>query len=291
MADIPKKVEDRLIEGLKKYQPIIVSLKDKDVNESDTVTLVTDLLADVFGFDKYTEITREHSIRGTYVDLAIILSGKIQLLIEVKAIGLELKENHVRQAVDYASNEGVEWVALTNGAIWHIYKVSFTKPITFELVLQINLSELNFRTGSHIESLFLLTKEALGKSALEDFHNKKQATSKYCISAVLLSETGLSFLRRELRRLAPNIKVDLDEIEATLTSEVIKREIFDGEELKASIRKVKKVTANKQSPKNATEKLEKPDNEEEQDVDIQESAEPKEEIIKEVQKNSNQSNP
>ena len=31
----------------------------------------------------------------------------------LKAVGIELKEQHSKQAVDYAANQGVEWVALT----------------------------------------------------------------------------------------------------------------------------------------------------------------------------------
>ncbi len=104
MAAIPAKVRDRLVTGLKRYQPVLVSARARDVNESDTVTIITDILSDVLGFDKYSEITSEYAIRGTYVDLAIKVDGKLNTLIECKAIGLDLKDNHVKQAVDYAAN-------------------------------------------------------------------------------------------------------------------------------------------------------------------------------------------
>ncbi len=38
-------------------------------------------------------------------------------------MGMELKDQHVKQAVDYAANQGVEWVGLTNVAIWRPYRV------------------------------------------------------------------------------------------------------------------------------------------------------------------------
>jgi hypothetical protein len=50
---IPKKVADRLAAGLKRFKPVLESAKDRDVNESDTSLIVTDMLAEVFGFDKY----------------------------------------------------------------------------------------------------------------------------------------------------------------------------------------------------------------------------------------------
>src|SRR5579864_1425032 len=129
MSSISGRVSDRLSAGLKKFQPITQSAKQRDVNESDTVIIVTDMLSELFGYDKYSEITSEVAIRGTYCDLATKLGGHIQCLIEVKAAGTELKDSHTKQAIDYAANQGVDWVALTNGSVWKVYKVNYTKPV------------------------------------------------------------------------------------------------------------------------------------------------------------------
>lgn len=145
---IASKVAERLSAGLKRYQPILAAAKSRDVNESDTSMIVSDVLADVFGYDKYSEVTRELCIRGTYCDLATRIEGKFQVLIEVKAIGLELKNVHVKQAVDYAANQGIEWVALTNGNLWRVFRVIFAKPIDAELVLDIDLLALNPKNSS-----------------------------------------------------------------------------------------------------------------------------------------------
>jgi predicted type IV restriction endonuclease len=107
MASIPKRIEDRLISSIKQFQPILVAAKSRDVNESDTSIIVTDMLSALFGFDKYSEVTSELAIRGTFCDLATRLDGTVHCLIEVKAIGLELKDSYVKQAVDYAANQGV----------------------------------------------------------------------------------------------------------------------------------------------------------------------------------------
>ena len=85
MATIPSKVVDRLIAGLKKFQPILAAAKAHDVSEADTMAIVRTILAEVFGYDMFTEITAEHAIRGTYCDLAIKFDVKVQTLIEGKA--------------------------------------------------------------------------------------------------------------------------------------------------------------------------------------------------------------
>ena len=102
MSSVHPKVADRLIAGIKLYQPILTAAKARDDGESMTVTIIKDMLQDVFGYNKYTEVKSEFGIKSTYCDLAIEIDNVLQILIEVKAIGIELKEPHVKQAVDYA---------------------------------------------------------------------------------------------------------------------------------------------------------------------------------------------
>jgi hypothetical protein len=45
MAAIPKKTEARIRAGIKKYKGVVRNAKDRDVNESDTVTIITDILS------------------------------------------------------------------------------------------------------------------------------------------------------------------------------------------------------------------------------------------------------
>ena len=163
---VPKKVVERLVAGIKRYQPILDSARTRDVGETDTVTIVKDMLADVFGYDKYAELTSEYAIRGTYCDLAIKLDGKLTTLIEVKAIGIERKDSDIEQAVDYAANQGVDWVLLTTGTRWCVHHVFFTKPIQHELVVDIDFAKCNHRIEADIEHLYLWCKEGWQRSAL-----------------------------------------------------------------------------------------------------------------------------
>ena len=104
MIAIPAKVKERITSALKKYQPILEKAQSKDINESDTVTILVDILAEMFGYDKFFEITSEYAIKHTYCDLAIKLDNIPRLLIEVKSAGLDLKAQHVKQSVDYGAN-------------------------------------------------------------------------------------------------------------------------------------------------------------------------------------------
>lgn len=235
---IPKRVAERLVVGLKKYQPILSSAKARDVGEADTVTIIKDMLADIFGYDKYSEVTSEFSIRGTYCDLAIKIDGALQTLIEVKAIGLELKDQHVKQAIDYAANQGVDWVLLTNGTCWRVYHLTFSKPIEQELVVSIDFSTLNSRLESDIELLYLWCKEGWQRSVLGEYHTQKQALSRFFVGAMLQTEPVLEVIRRELRRLSPDVRIDIEQIKGVLSEEVIKRDVLEGEKADEARKKI-----------------------------------------------------
>jgi microcompartment protein CcmK/EutM len=240
MATLPKKATERLGAGLKSFQPILSAAKARDVNESDTVVIVTDILAGVFGYDKYSEITSEHAIRGTFCDLAIKLEGVLTFLVEVKAIGLDLKEHFVKQAVDYAANQGVEWVVLTNGTLWRVYHVAFTKPIEAELVVALDLLSMESRNQEDIGLLGLLAKESWQKACLGDYRSQKLALSRFTLGALLLSEPVLDVLRRELRRLSPDIRITREDIRGALETDVVKREVLDGEKAQLARRQINK---------------------------------------------------
>lgn len=258
MASIPKKVGERVVAGLKRYQPILAAAKARDVGEADTVTIIKDMLSDVFGYDKYTDLTSEYAIRGTYCDLATKIDGVLQTLIEVKAIGLDLKDQHVKQAVDYAANQGVEWVLLTNGMCWRVYHLTFAKPIDHELVVNIDFSTLNSRSEHDLELLYLWCKEGWQRSVLGEYHTQRQALSRFFVGAMLQTNPVLEVIRRELRRISPDVRIDIDQIKEVLLNEVIKREVIEGDKADEARKKIARAVAKASRASNSKEGQKEP---------------------------------
>lgn len=240
MAYIPAKAQQRVIEGLKKYIPLIKTLKAKDINESDTVVVVTDMLADVFGYEKYGEITSEYAIKKTFCDLAIKIEGKIAFLIEVKAIGISIKSDHIKQAVDYGANEGVDWVILTNASIWKIYRIVFAKPVIHELVCEFDLDLISIKKEADLELIHLVCKESLIKTALEDFLSKKLVLSKHFIGNLLISDNILDVLRKNIKKMNPEVKIEPEAIKQVLIDDVIKRELLEGDKALEANKRINK---------------------------------------------------
>jgi predicted type IV restriction endonuclease len=241
MANIPKKVIERFIKNVPRFQKVLQLAKDRDVNESDTVSVLNDIFGEVFGYDKYLEVTSELAIRGTYCDLALKVEDKIQFLVEAKAIGIELKDSHMRQAIDYGANRGVPWVILTNGVNWKIYHIRFEQPIHYNLVCNFDFAALNSRDQKDQDLLFLVSKEGLSKNARDDFYEKIQSVNRYVIGRLIMSEPILAILRRDLKRMAEGVKIEVSDIEQIIRTEVLKREVVEGEEADAAQSKVNKL--------------------------------------------------
>lgn len=225
---IPKRVSERLSKQIGNFQKILADARHRDVNESDTVIIITDMLSEVFGWNKYTEITSEQAIRGTFCDLAVTVEGAVQYLIEVKAVGMSLKENHMRQAIGYGANHGIPWVVLTNGISWEVYRIVFEQPISHDLVFSFDFLELSARKRDDQELLYLLCRSGISKDAIKDYHERVQVVNRFVIAAIIQSEQSLSLIRRELKRTAADTKVSIEEIRAILP-DVLKRDVLEGD--------------------------------------------------------------
>jgi hypothetical protein len=243
MMKVPKKVSERFGRSLKHFQPIALAQKNRDVSEADTVTLVKDILSDMFGYDKYIELTSELQIRGTFCDLAVKIEGKIKFLIEVKSAGVTLNDSHLRQALTYASHQGIEWVALTNGITWILYRVKFGQPIDQEHVSTFDLLTLDVRNEDDVRRMFLLCREGFVSNAMATYHQHSQLLNKYTVAKVVLSDAVVSVVRRELKRLFPDLKVDNPAIADILSNEVLKREVIEGDKVKEVEQRIRKASA------------------------------------------------
>ena len=239
---IPKRVEARIVTGLKKFKPIIDDARKADRSEADTVLIVRDILAQVLGYDKYHDITGEYQIRGTYCDLAVKVDDKLRFLIEVKAADRMLKPSHLRQASDYAAKEGIEWVILTNAVEWRTYRMVFEKPVRTEHVFTADLSG---NDPDVINKMYMLSREGAKKRALRGFHAQVRAINRYSLAAVIISEPVLNVIRRELKRASPGVRIEIEDVEEAISGDVIKRDLMDSTEVQGAIKRIQKARSRK----------------------------------------------
>ncbi|MDI6901533.1 MAG: type I restriction enzyme HsdR N-terminal domain-containing protein [Anaerosomatales bacterium] len=188
--------------------------------------IVSSVVSDALGWDAFDNLTGEYRIKGTYADFVIRKDGKHFAIIEVKAVATTLNEKHLYQAVSYAANQGVEWVILTNGAEWRLYRVLFNKPVEHELVFEVSLLDEAMKPKEKAQLMYLLTPEAQRKDELEAYYQRRRALAGSNIAKLLLSESVLTRLRAEIKADSGH-RVALDELGQILVDCVIRPEAQD----------------------------------------------------------------
>jgi len=160
--------KNRIKNFLKRFADVIGKAEIAGFNESDTKTLVHEILDRALGYDKFFEITSEFEIKGRYADFAIKLDNKVKFFIEVKAIGSKLSDKDLFQIQSYSGTHNLPWMVLTNGRLWRCYHLSSGIPPDIEQVFEADLMQTTENLNDLTEQLYLLSKEAIWRDAISD---------------------------------------------------------------------------------------------------------------------------
>lgn len=195
---LSKLKQEKLLLSLKSYCKKYMHGGIKELDESGTRIMINTFLSEVLGYLQIEEIKTEYMIRGTYADYVIQTKGIRHFLVEVKAFSLSLSENHLRQAINYGANEGIEYAMLTNGKQFDFYKIIFSKPIESEKIFTIDLSE-GLHLKQAVEFLQFLHKDAINNNGLELLWNKTLALEPKNIAGLLYAPAIINFLKKSLK--------------------------------------------------------------------------------------------
>ena len=213
---------ERMRAAIKKFSRPLADLVARDANEGDTRLLVTDMLCEGFGFDKYAELTTEYRVKGEFADYGIRLDKDLIAFLEVKRVATKLAAKHLRQVETYAVNEGVEWVILTSGVVWQVYHITGGLPIVVDLALEVDLFG-DDTLAQKANQLYYLTKESLKRRQIDALWQAKRATSPKSFAKVLCSDSVVTAIRKELRRTTGQSVTD-EEIVRLLDETVLRPE-------------------------------------------------------------------
>ena len=196
----------KFTQSIKDYKKKFLDKPLGELDESGTRLLINHFLTEMLGYETLAEVKTEYMIKGTYADYVVQIGGNRHFLVEVKALSLSLSANHLRQSINYGANEGIDFVLLTNGKVFELYKVLFEKPISHELIFSLNLSDLS-NIKSIADQLQYLHKESVLKKGLQTLWDRHSALSPKNLSKLLFSEEVIIFLQKELKK-KHNIKFD-----------------------------------------------------------------------------------
>jgi len=211
---------------IRKFAGPLRELVERDANEGDTRLLVTDMLCDALGYDKYEDLTTEYAVRGEFADYGVRIDKQMVAFVEVKRAAQNLKAAHLRQVETYAVKEGIEWIILTNGPVWRAYHVEAATgaPVETHLVLDVDLLD-GSTVGDKAGQLLYLHKSAMKRERIAELWRQKAATAPAALVAVLLSETVLDAARKEVRRRS-GYNPDLQSLANTIRGEVVRGDLL-----------------------------------------------------------------
>lgn len=212
--------KDQVKQAIKKFQRPLIDLQERDANEGDTRLVVTDLLCYGLGYDKYEDLTTEYQVKGEFADYGVRIDKQLVAFIEVKRVAQKLNTKHLRQVQSYAVNEGVEWMVLTNGHIWQAYHLTGTLPVVVDLAFEVNLLD-ETTVNAKTNKLFYLHKESLKRRQIDDLWKRAAATSPEALQELILSDSILDALRREVKKQS-NIITSNEALQKVLQEEIFK---------------------------------------------------------------------
>jgi hypothetical protein len=212
-----QKLDKETRSAIKEAQKLIEEIAKVDANEAETRRRVERIFATLMGYDVFKHVTREQAIAVAgstdYCDFAIHVdegdAEKPIIMVEIKAVNVDLMPKHLKQISSYAINKGTEWVILTNGREWRLYHVSFGQPPQPKLMDSWNL--LNDDPVVLAEKFSMVGYKSVKKGALGDIWRKANVLTPQNLVAILVSEESIKLVRRELRK-ATDVLVSPEEV-------------------------------------------------------------------------------
>lgn len=182
------------IDELERIDLSLVEMK-KQGNEENVKNMIVVPFLEALGWKKIQHMDFEHHVlRNRRADIALFLDKNTDtpdILVETKKL-YENLDIHITQALQYAFDKGVEYVLLTNGSEFRVYKSFIPKTTENERLLkEINRTELKTR--------FKEIKHILGINEFKA-ETKRTETS----GDLLISEEGFSNIVKEAENIMRN---------------------------------------------------------------------------------------
>tara|TARA_B100001029_G_scaffold41846_1_gene32591 strand:- start:780 stop:1784 length:1005 start_codon:yes stop_codon:yes gene_type:complete len=243
MAKIPHKIQERIKAALRRFKPLLKAARERDAGRADTATLALDLLSELFGYDRYTEITSELDNKESVFDFSIQTEGQPRMLVRVSPIGMAPDDRYLLATAQYAQMNGVDWIILTNGIGWqvhHVEDVGANAPET-PVVLVFDLLQMQPGRDAHLGTIHLLTREGHEKAGLSHFKLRLEMTNRHYLGAMVLSDAVVASVRRELQKLNPDLRVTPAELRENLAKGVLRPDIVQSNETQSLMVHLQKV--------------------------------------------------
>lgn len=227
-----EKALERIKKGLRRMSNIVERALRDDYKEADTRKIVSDMLCECLGWDKFENVTAEQMINSRYADYVVKTDDEEVFVVEVKQIGLKLKETHLNQARQYAVDEGIDWCILTNGDEWQAFRTELEGkiPVTRH-VFTVRISDKDMKPAEKARLFYLFSEEANRKKEIEDYYQRRIALSGANLADQIFSDKVINQLRCSIKN-ATGQRLTNSEIAKALVKRLFREDVVNEDHLK-----------------------------------------------------------
>lgn len=177
------------------------------INEANTKNWLIEPLLRSMGWDTQdpTAVQAEYRAQGAGqnpVDYALMVDGAPALFLEAKALGTSLDTpKSVNQVVAYGAVAGVQWVVITDGDEYRIYRTDTAAAAPEKLLASFRLTDPAHRDEAE-QFLGMLDREELAFDKLHGLWTEREADSKVrSVLQDLLSGADAAFVKYLSKRI------------------------------------------------------------------------------------------
>ena len=264
MLKIPSKLKKAVGLELKRFFPVIQSLKSRGTgtSEDDSRIVLNDMLNDILGYDKYTELKTEQREKAGRLDYVLKLTegpyaskrDKIDCVVEAKAIHQDLTQKYVDQTLSYCLTTNTRYFILTNVRQWNLYKIKPAKKETrpdAELIHEVDVVQTN-NIETLAEEFYVLSRASYLAGNWENVATLKRATNVNDIFTILLSQKAIKFVTKQL------CEIHGMKIPEELVGEIIETQLAVDQKLKVNRTLLKRLNASGEPKKRTAAKAPQP---------------------------------
>ncbi len=199
------------------FIPRLETSLERQDNESDTRLLLDRIFQRILGFT-LDDIKTEQKIEGRRADYVLSINGEDVIVIEVKRIGMNLREKQIFQATSYGAYSGIKWALLTNAVVWQLYHISTGEKIEHNLVFSIDLRD--GLDDEEVQQFYLISKAGMSRKKLLDNTWKKMSALCYDnIVNAILNEQVVSKIRTVLNK-ENKVRLTDDDVRSTIEANI-----------------------------------------------------------------------
>ena len=179
--------------------------KDR-MNEKETLHHLIEPVLGAIGWamDDSDQVRREYPTTLGHVDLALLIDDKPVLFVEAKALKHSVDdEKWIKQTVDYANGEGVDWCILTNGAEYRIYQTRAPGAFKAKHFTDVNIDIMfGDATNQSVEAMLsLLSPQSMRLDALKRLWDMRDVDKQvqYAIDDIITNLEFREFISQKIQ--------------------------------------------------------------------------------------------